>query len=324
MDRFERHEFFSSALQVTSRTLRLRISEEEMPIQRELSALGRSAVARSLLAFAALIVAALQPRETLHADDTKAAPELKGAAATELVRLRREVDALETLYHLEPTEAQLNGLLALAAKTAAKPAAPAQARAGVDYIKTLRDARAALVRNDEAQVSILYKKLAEIEEQEDAEIGEGFDLTDAALKAAPAALKLFTAAQVVSYLAAMENEVPDPVERIVLALNEGIDLAANEWKSLRDETAEEAACLIHGFHSEAVKGTVKEVTELLERGHRLKSSELEKEIDGLERAARKLAGDVGPAAVLQHYMEREMAEFLSNPEAVAALRARKK
>jgi len=292
-----------------------------MPTRREPTAFRFSFAACSWLAFVALNMAVSRPA---CADDKKAAPQLKGAAAADLIRIRREVDALETLYHLEPTEAQLSGLLTLAAKTAAKPASPMEARAGPAYRKTLQDLRDALIRNDEAQVAALSQKLAEIDENEEVEIDEGFDLTDAALKAAPAALKLFTAAQVISYLAAMENEVPDPVERILLTLNEGADLPANDWKSLRDETAEEAAWLIHGFNSEAMKGTVKAITELLERGHRLKNSELEKEIDELERAARKLAGNIGPAVVLQHYLERELAEFLSNPQAVTALKARKK
>lgn len=270
----------------------------------------------------ALIAAMLIADRSAEGQDKKA-PEIKGQAAADLIRLKREVDALETLYQLEPTDAQLTGLLALAQKTAAKPNAVMSVRAGEDYRKTLQEIRNALVKNDEAQVTALFAKLAEIEEKEAIDIEESFDLTDASFKAAPAALRLFTAAQVVSYLAAMENEVPDPVERVLETFVEGQDLPADEWKELRDEVAEEVAWLVVGFNSDAAKAKAKEVAELLDRGHRLTEKDFEKEHANLEKAARKLTGEVSPMVVLQHYMERELAEFLSNPQAVVAIKARK-
>ncbi|HXD86006.1 MAG TPA: hypothetical protein VN641_05915 [Urbifossiella sp.] len=275
---------------------------------------------RFVLAFLpALAIAAVG-----FSDDKKPDPKsaLKGQAAEDVVRLKREVDALETIYHLEATTAQLNGLLALAQKTAAKPAAAKTASASADYRKMLQELRAALVKNDEAKAPTLFQKLSELEESDPTEIEDEFDLTDAAIKAAPQALKLVTAAQIVSYLAAMENEVPDPVERVAATLIEGEELPADEWKSLRDETASEIAWLMHGFNSPAEKGTVKSVTALLDRGHAFKGENLAKELPGLEAAAKKLVGGVGPIVVLQHYMERELAEFLSNPRAVVALKAR--
>jgi hypothetical protein len=259
---------------------------------------------------------------TGQADGKKAAPTvLKGPAAEEVVRLKREVDALETLYHLEPTKAQLTGLLALAEHSAAKPAAVAEASATAEYRETLQKLRTALAQDDEAQVAALFQKLAEIEDRDAVEIESEFDLTDAAIKAAPAALKLITPAQIVSYLAAMENEVPDPFERILFTISEGEELTGEDWKALRDETAEEVGWLVHGFNSTAAKSLAKSVSDLLERGHALKP-EQKKELDALELTAQKLTANVNPVIVIQHYMERELAELLSNPRAVAALKAR--
>jgi hypothetical protein len=135
-------------------------------------------------------------------------------------------------------------------------------------------------------------------------------------------LKLFRAAQVVSFLAALDDEVPDPAERILLSIGEGEDMKDEEWKSLRDETAEEVGWLIHGFDHEKAKLTAKEASALMDRGHRLKGDALTKEIHVLDESVRKLIGPVGPALVLQHFMERELAEFLSNPRAMAAMKAR--
>jgi hypothetical protein len=257
-------------------------------------------------------------------DDKKPDPKsaLKGQAAADLVRLKREVDALESLYHLEPNAAQLAGLLALAEKSAARPPAAKTASASAEYRKTLQELRAALIKDDEEKIAALYQKLAELEESNPPEIEDEFDLTDAAIKAAPAALKLMTAAQIVSYLAAMENEVPDPVDRILLTISEGEELTAEEWKSLREEASEEVAWLVHGFNAAAAKNAAKTVAALLDRGHALKGDALRKELPALDAAAKKLVGGAGPIVVLQHYMEREMAELLSNPRAAAAMKAR--
>ena len=91
---------------------------------------------------------------------------LKGKDADEVVRLRREVDALESLYHLEPTEAQLAGLLKLAEQTGAKPKPAVEAVAGADYRAALREFRNALAKEDEEKVDELNEKLAELNEKE--------------------------------------------------------------------------------------------------------------------------------------------------------------
>lgn len=271
----------------------------------------------------ALVLQAKPARSDDKGKDQKDPPlVLKGDAAEELVRLKREVDALETLYHLEPTKAQLNVLLGLAQKTAAKPPVATEASATAGYRQALLDLRTALTKDDEEQVTALYQKLAEIEDATPVKIADEFEITDAAMKSAPAALKVFTAAQIVSYLTAMDSEVPDPVERILITFSEGEELKGEQWIALRDETAEEVAWLLHGFNADAAKGTTKAVVELLDRGHRLKPDDLKKEMDALEKAARKIAADVSPVTVLQHFMERELAELLSNPRAVAAIKAR--
>lgn len=249
-------------------------------------------------------------------------PVLKGPAAEEIVRLKREVDALETLYHLEATKTQMAGLLALAEKTAAKTAPATEAKASTAYTQTLKDLRTALIQDDEEKITALFEKLAELDDLEPAEIPEEFEISDAAMKVSPAAVKLLTPAQVVSYLAALETEVPDPIERIVNTVREGEELTGDEWKTLRDDTAKEVAWLINGFNSDAAKATTRSVSELLERGHHFKGEALKKELDAFEQNARRLAGGVSPIVVLQHYMERELAELLSNPRAVAALKAR--
>src|SRR5262249_7200726 len=153
----------------------------------------------------------------------------------------------------------------------------------------------------------------QLQEKEPTELDDEFKMTDAALKAAPQAFALLSAAQIVAYLAALDDEVPDPVERILSAVEEGEDLAGNEWNELRDETAEEVSWLVAGFAAESAQKMRKAATELLDRVHRFKGKELSKEWPALEKSAHQVVGNVSSLVVIQHYMERELAELLSNP-----------
>jgi hypothetical protein len=136
------------------------------------------------------------------------------------------------------------------------------------------------------------------------------------------AIRLFRSRRnhLVAYLAALDDEVPDPAERILSAVEEGEDFTDEEWKELRDETAEEVAWLVAGFGTENAQKAVKAVNALLDHGHHFKGEGLKKEWPALEKAVHQLVGNVSSMVVLQHYLERELAELLSNPQATTALR----
>jgi hypothetical protein len=280
------------------------------------------ALCGSIILLASGLVATLRA-ENPKKEEKKAEPHaLKGKDAQEVVDLKREVAALETLYHLELDEAQLKALAKLAEHTAGKPKASAEASAGKDYRTALRNFRDALAEADEEKVEELNEKLAEIHENEEIDIEEEFEITEAARKAAPAALKLLTPTQVISYLVAQEAEVPDPVERVILTLHEGEELSDNEWKEHRQEAADEIAWLVHGFDYKQAENTAKSIVALLDKGHAQKGEALKKESPNLEKAARNLVGGCTPTMIMEHYMQRELAEFLSNPQTSAALKAR--
>jgi uncharacterized protein YfbU (UPF0304 family) len=260
-----------------------------------------------------------------RADDKKAPADaqnlVKGKAAEELILLKLEVDALEKLYHLELNAKQLSALLKLAEKTAAKAPAPSEVQAGAEYRNVLTSLHAALLSQEEERISELSEKLDELQEKETISIDDEFEMTEAALSAAPQAFRLLSAAQIVAYLAALDDEVPDPVERILSAVEEGAERNDDEWTELRDETAEEVSWLVAGFNTENAAKAKKAVTALLERGHRFQGEELNKQWPALEKAAHQLVGNVSSLVILQHYMERELAELLSNPQTATALRS---
>lgn len=275
-----------------------------------------------------LVMLAAAPALGRRDDEKKAAPQagnvVKGKNAEELVALKLEVAALEKLYHLELNARQLTVFLELAAKTAAPLPKTAEVRASPAYRQVLKDLHGALVDEEEERIQQLNEKLEALHEKETTEIEDEFEMTDAAMKAAPKAFKLLSAAQVVAYLAALDDEVPDPVERVLSAVEEGEELSGDEWKELRDETAEEVAWLVASFAGDNTPKVRKAVTAFLERGHRFKGEELKKEWAGLEKSAHQLVGNVSSLVVIQHYLERELAELLSNPRTMTALRLRSK
>lgn len=278
---------------------------------------------RSLPSLMVLTILSAIAAGELRGDDKKSpanGPKIvTGKAAEELVSLKLEVDALEKLYHLELNERQLSAFVKLAKNTAAKAPDAREVQANAEYREVLKSLHAALLSQDEGRIETLSDKLDALQEKEAISIDDEFEMTDAALAAAPQAFRLLSAAQIVAYLAALDDEVPDPVERILSALEEGAKLTEDEWKEMRDETAEEVSWLVGGFNTENAARAKKAVMALLDRGHRFQAEELTKQWPGLEKAAHQLVGNVSSLVVLQHYMERELAELLSNPRTATAL-----
>jgi hypothetical protein len=277
---------------------------------------------RSLASLVVLILLSGIP--AVGGDDDKKPPAdaknlVKGKTAQELVSLKLEVDALEKLYHLELNDRQLSVFLKLAERTAAKLPATQEAQAAAEYRAALKSLHDALLSQDEERIDELSAKLDELNEKEPSSIDDEFEMTDAALAAAPLAFRLLSAAQIVSYLASLDDEVPDPVERILSAVEEGEDHDDEEWKELRDETAEEVSWLVCGFNTETAAKAKKAVTAFLDRGHRFSGDELSKQWPSLEKAAHQMVGNVSSLVVLQHYVERELAELLSNPRTAPAV-----
>jgi hypothetical protein len=271
-----------------------------------------------------LTILSAVPAVGLRGDDKKIPADgrniVKGKAAEELVLLKLEVDALEKLYHLALNDWQLSALLKLAEKTAAKVPAAQEIKANAEYRDVLKSLHRALLSREDDRIDELSEKLDELQEKESISIDDEIKMTDAALAAAPQAVRLLRPPQIVAYLTGLDDEAPDPVERILSALEEGPKLSEVKWKEMRDETAEEVSGLLGGFNTENAAKAKKAVTALLDRGHRFSGAELTKQWASLEKAAHQLVGNVSPLVILQHFMQRELAELLSNPQSATAIR----
>src|SRR5204863_5742850 len=97
-----------------------------------------------------------------------------------------------------------------------------------------------------------------------------------------------------------------------------------EFASLKSEAAEQTAMLISGLDASAGEVMSKKVSALLDEARALDESEFKSKRAAMEQTAKQIVGHPDPMQSLRHWMEREMADLLSNPQLPAALEARLK
>jgi hypothetical protein len=290
-----------------------------------LDAKGAAMNARHGLGFLAGLGFLLGGLTTSTSAPTREKDDLKDIPLKEDVnKLNLEVNALQTLYHLKATPAQLKELARLVAKAAPKPADRRPAKVSDKYRKTLGDLRQALIDVDDDKVAELYASLTELQDTETPEVDDSLPISDAAREKVAEALRLFSPRQVAGYVADFADEFPVPVDRLTDAFEEARKLKDKEWDEFRDSLADQLAWLVAGTDKKAEARVKKDVALLLDRVQSLPDEDFRKEKEDLEKDARKIAGDVDPTQVVRNWVQRSIAELLSNPELPTVLQARLK
>jgi hypothetical protein len=193
------------------------------------------------------------------------------------------------------------------------------------YRRLLADLRDALVADeDDDRIEKLEDRLTDLTEAEDPQLDDEVRVTAAARRRAPDALRLLRPNQLAVYLGAAAEEIGDPQERLVAGLAEVRSAKSDDWETTRDELAEDLGWLLGGLDAARSKAFRAEAAALLTRAHALTEEEYEKQRPGLEKEARQVGADVGPANVLRHAAERTLARLLSNPRLGPVLEARLK
>jgi hypothetical protein len=242
-----------------------------------------------------------------------------------LSELSLEVAALQLLHAFKFTPAQMDKLQKLARETVEKPRQRKPGKGSVDFRAALVALREALAEDsDDDDIDKLEEQLDDLRDAEKPDLEDGVDLTAAARKRAPEVLRLLSARQVASFIADNADEVQDPLERLVEALALARKKKARDWREYRTEVAEEIARLVAGLTGDKPAQVGQRVSALLTRARGLTEEEFKKQQPALAREARQVAGGVSPMAVLRHIAEYALAELLSNPRLVVALKARSK
>jgi hypothetical protein len=255
--------------------------------------------------------------------DTRAAEPGK----TDLNELSMEVDALLALHKFDFTAAQLDAIRKWTSETAQKSGKRQEAKGNDKLRQTLMDLRAALVKmdRDEDQITELETRLTELKDADDVELDDDVEISDGARRRAPEALRLLTPAQVLAYLNEYADDIPDPMERLTEALEVAGDLNDADWKEFGEEVIDDLSWIIGGVDKKRAKAAAEQVARwLLQVRLAAKTRTLARQRPELDKAARQLVAQVPPTAVLHNFIERALAELLSNPRLATAIDGRSK
>ena len=217
------------------------------------------------------------------------------------------VSATMSLYELDASSEQLK-LIKAAAAGAASTRVRTAAKGAAKLVKPMDDLETAILSGaDDGKIAELRNALVEAASADDVQLDDPVRPTAAALSKAPTVTHTLHASQLAAYLAAHADEVGDPVERMVSAVGQDDTDAATD-----------VAELVVGNDTEKSKALADKVGDWIKAHANLEEADAVKDRAALEASASKVIGDVSSVEVLSHWLDREMATLLSNPELPAA------
>jgi hypothetical protein len=244
--------------------------------------------------------------------------------------LNMEVAALRALYLLKVGPDQVHNGLRLGREAAM----PARQREKVEvspkYRQLLLDLRSAFIAGQEEEIEELSEQLEELTKKEEPDFDDEIEVTQKAREQAPRWLGYFDSKPLVQYLAAYGKDFPSPRRLLVQTLRldgKSKKPSPEEWKEIRAHVIREVSWMRGGINP--VKGKTKETAEavakILDRGYALSDEELKD-----PKAKASLMGDIktwtfmAPTDIIEHVIEQDLAELMSNPRFVRAAQARER
>jgi hypothetical protein len=238
-----------------------------------------------------------------------------------VAELHAEITALQVLHHLKATPAQLKELATLAATTVPRPGPRKVIKVSDEYRKTLLALRTALVDGKSEEIVKLSNTLEDLREKEEPDLDDA-DITAEARKAAPGLLRQFSARQLVAYLGNSGDDFPDPTEQLMKGIEQSRELKGKDWREMRDNLAYQVGWLVGGIDEDAETKARDAATALLNKSAGLDAKQFKEQRAALEKEASDIVGKVTATEAIRHFLERTLAELLSNPRLLAALEAR--
>ena len=249
--------------------------------------------------------------------DTKAAPK-----TITLNTLSMEVNALQALSQFQLDKDQLERLQKFGEEAAQKERTRQPAKASKEYRDKLVALRKAL---QDAKDGDLIQKLNEevntLHEKEKPTLDDRVDITEAARKRAAEAYRLLKPGQVAAYLGRIAENVADPLDHLLDAMKDVREMKDDEWKAQGSEIADDISRIAVGLDAVKAKRVSEQVSALLARARGLSKVEFQKQQGELEKAARKIVGDIPAEVLLRNQVELDLATLISNPRLPQASRA---
>lgn len=241
-----------------------------------------------------------------------------------VVNVSLEVWALQGLYDLDLSPDQLKALKTLAEGSASPLGERDPPKVNDKYVAKLKALRDALAKGQDDDVDSLRNEVETMEDGDDLDVDDSLAISDSARTKAAAVIKLLTASQMVSYMAAYEDEAPDPVQSLLDAADDIRDSDAEDAKSVADDAADEVGTLIAGLELAKQKPVQEKIRAFLQRAKKMSEADFKSKHADLEKSAKEIVGDTDGFVILRHWLLRDMAELLSNPRLTSAIDARLK
>jgi hypothetical protein len=259
--------------------------------------------------------------------------------------LSMEVNALRTLFLLRHTDtadddgtqtvganasiARLNALKKNFADLAKKTADRDAADCSEAYRDLLIKLRAALLVEDEDQAEVFDRKLKALQEEELPDLDDEVAITDGARQKVTEFIgKYVSADQIVNFLHGYGKGLPNPRGLLLSAMRvrsqgNGPKLSGDDWKKTREFTIREVSLQLGGVNEKKTGEYSPKIADLLDQSYKLSETERNgKEAQKLREEAMLMAEKTYPTKLLANIVERDLAEFLSNPRMVSAVEAR--
>ena len=249
--------------------------------------------------------------------DAKAAPK-----TITLNTLSMEVNALQALSQFQLDKVQLERFQKFGEESAQKERTRKPAKASKEYRDKMVALRKAL---QDAKDGDLIQKLNEevdvLHEKEKPTVDDRVDITEAARKHAVEAYRLLKPGQVAAYLGRIAENIADPVDRLLDAMEDVREMKDDEWKAQGKEIADDISRIAAGLDAVKSKRVSEQVSAFLARARGLSKVEFQKQQGDLEKAASKIVGDIPAEVLLKNQVELDLATLISNPRLPQASRA---
>ena len=246
-------------------------------------------------------------------------PEPQFPAPTDLNDLSMRVAALETIYEFDLTDGQLRTLRTLAVGAGQKDQRTA-GKAPAKLVQALKDLHAALLKaDDDDKIGDLKDTVDELKDDDEVDLDDDIDVTDTARGKTPEFLKHLKASQIAAYLAVHAEEVADPAEQMIDALNDLRSGESDDPDGDAQDSADDISHLVAGLDAAKAEQVSAKVLEWFKANRDLKDEQFEAKKAALEESAHKIVGDIPAMTVLSHWLEYEAATLLSNPQLIGAI-----
>jgi hypothetical protein len=248
-----------------------------------------------------------------NSTDDDAAPPAAPKLPADLNKASLRVTALDTLYELDLSIDQLRDL-----RDRAQGAASTRERESAKSIPklggALRSLQNAILAGSDDQ-TIAKKRNAVADIVTDAEgLDDNIQSTPDAISKALEVSHNLNSGQIAAFLAAHADEVSDPVERMVNAVEEMREGSVADMPGFIQETSDDVARLVAGVEEPKAKNVSDKVAVWLKNSQNEKGELTEAQRVSFEQSARRIVGDTWGIKVLDHWIQGEMAILLSNPE----------